>query len=134
MKIHFPERLQQLLADGVWATAGADVDQRIPADLARQWAPDSPGIHLAAVPSLLADDIVAVPELEELWNLTDVDPNKCVVIADFGLGSDNPIILDFDSKPAAVRTQQWQDGDATRPTWVTIAPTFDAFADMLGLD
>ena len=129
-----PPLLQQLLAAGVWSTPGADCDSRVPVDVARRWDPVSGGIHLIDRPHPLSLDVAAVPLLDELWNLVDVDPAQLLVIADFGLGSDNPIVLDLSISPAVGLTQQWTDPPPARPSWVTIAETFDDFAAALGLE
>lgn len=122
-----------MLADGTWVTPGNDVDDRIPRDIARRWDAAASGIHLAR-PSLLADDIRRVPQLGELWNVTDVDPEDCVIIADFGIGSDNPIVLDFATDPPTVRTQYFRAGSELGSKWVTIATGFDDFVELIGLD
>lgn len=122
-----------MMADGRWGTVGDDVDVRISAETARQWDPEARGVHLLAAPVTLASDLAAVPDLVELWNTADVDPERCVVIGDFGLGSDNPIILDLTVEPPAVRTQSWLDRPDGRPAWITIAPTFEDFVTELGI-
>lgn len=64
----------------------------------------------------------------------DLDPQRSVLIADMGIGTDQPIALDYRSDPAdpPVVTLQWAErGRSNR--WVTIAPNVEAFADLLGL-
>jgi hypothetical protein len=62
-----------------------------------------------------------------------IDPEKALIIGDFGLGSDSPIILDFArnaSNPPVLRLR-W--GPDQRNEWVQGARDFDEFAEMLGL-
>jgi hypothetical protein len=127
-----PALLSSMIADGRWATVG-DCDERISLQVARRWDPHASGIHLHAEPCSLASDLQQGRDLFDLWNTVDVDAERCLVIADFGLGSDNPIVLDFTQDPAPVRTQRWPEDETSRPTWITIASTFEDFAIELGL-
>lgn len=123
---------REMLESGAWATSGNEVDDRIPLGVARRWDSAAIGIHLTD-PSLLVDDIRRVPELGELWNVTDVDPAECVVIGDFGIGTDNPIVLDFAHDPPMVRTMDFGRQGESGPVWITIATSFDDFVELLGL-
>lgn len=59
-----------------------------------------------------------------------------VVIGDFGLGSDAPILLDYrenSSVPSVIRLLiRWQNRQPN--IWSPCADNFDEFADMLGLE
>ncbi len=129
-----PASLHRMIQDASWGTVDQGCDERISPEVAQQWDPHASGIHLLARPTVLADDLRTVPELEELWNVTDIDPASCLIIGDFGLGSDNPIVLDFSDDPPSVRAQRWHDKEPSRvPMWITIAATFDEFVTQLGL-
>lgn len=74
----------------------------------------------------------------EFWDrfgaLSQIDPERAVIIGDFGLGSDLPIILDYASNPSnspVLRLHWGPRGD--RNEWVQGACNFDDFAEMLGL-
>jgi hypothetical protein len=133
MEVELPALLQVMIDDGRWSTPEGANDERISVVTARQWDPSAPGIHLLAEPVTLSSDLAAAPTLGDLWNTADVDPERCLVIADFGLGSDNPIVLDFADQPPSVRTLRWPVDRTGRSTWVTIAATFDEFVSELGL-
>lgn len=122
-----------MIADGRWSTPEGAIDERISVETARRWDPHASGAHLMAAPVTLSSDLAAAPSLDDLWNTTDVDPERCLVIADFGIGSDNPIVLDFADRPASVRTLQWHVDGTGGSVWVTIARTFDEFVSELGL-
>jgi hypothetical protein len=65
--------------------------------------------------------------------LDQIVPEKALIIGDFGLGSDSPIILDFArnaSNPPVLRLR-W--GPNRCNEWVQGARDFDEFAAMLGL-
>jgi hypothetical protein len=75
---------------------------------------------------------------EEFWSshgaLEGISPELSIVIADFGLGSDSPILLDYRqdrSNPTVIRLQ-WRKPQPN--VWMRCANGFDEFADILGLD
>ena len=86
--VKLPLELQRVIDDGRWVTRRSVFDERVPPATARQWDPQALGIHLEQQPSLLSKGIARAPELENLWNLTDVDTTRCLVVADFRIGSD----------------------------------------------
>lgn len=57
-----------------------------------------------------------------------------IEIADFGIGEDSPILLDFRRGPSnpSVIYLGWSDGERAN-TWIEMAPDFESFAEMLGL-
>ncbi|HXT10953.1 MAG TPA: hypothetical protein VN873_05260 [Candidatus Angelobacter sp.] len=66
--------------------------------------------------------------------LPQIVPDFALVIGDFGLGSDSPIILDYaqdSTNPPVFRLRWGQNG---HNEWVPGARDFDEFAIMLGLD
>lgn len=70
---------------------------------------------------------------ERFGSLHQIVPEQALVIGDFGLGSDAPIILDYSrsmSDPPVLRLR-WHAGGQTE--WVDGASRFDQFAAMLGL-
>jgi len=67
--------------------------------------------------------------------LEEISPELTIIIADFGLGSDTVVALDYRADrddPAVIRPLWRKRGQ--RNTWVRCAETFDEFADMLGLE
>jgi len=80
--------------------------------------------------------------------LEQISPDRSVFVADFGLGSDSPILLDYRhdvSAPAVIRLklnpihgETMTDGRKKLVGWANVwlrcADTFDAFVDMLGLE
>jgi hypothetical protein len=61
-------------------------------------------------------------------------PEAAVEIADFGLGSDAPLVLDYRAGPTDPRVLRlvWP-GDGQPNRWVVMAPDFPTFAEALGL-
>ena len=75
-------------------------------------------------------------------DLENIDPTLAIIIADFGLGSDSPIVLDYRGSPTepAVLRLAWElehppagDQCLVRTRWVQCAQTFDHFVDLSGL-
>ena len=66
-----------------------------------------------------------------IWQLR---PELAIEIADFGIGSDSPILLHYGkskTEPIVINLQ-WHDGDNAN-TWVVLAESFSAFVDLLGI-
>ena len=129
-----PERLVSMVADGVWDTPGY-VDDRVDRSIVEPWDPVADGIHLTSSFETVSELLASLPELPTIWPTDGVDPDRLVVIADFGLGTDNPVVLDFSVDPPAVLTIDFDESSTTpsRPRWKTIASSFDGFVDALGL-
>ncbi len=70
----------------------------------------------------------------EFAALHELVPEAAIPIADFGLGADAPILLDYRAGPVdpAVITLEWP-GDGETNYWAVMAPDFASFVDMLGL-
>lgn len=87
----------------------------------------------------LAHDIASRPECDtfysRFWSLDQIDPTQAIVFAAFEHGSDSGLILDYRDSPQdpTVRYLQWSRNGAQHNEWVTVAPNFNAWADILGL-
>jgi hypothetical protein len=71
---------------------------------------------------------------ERFGALDQIDPERALIIGDFGIGSDSPIILDYArnaSSPPVLRLRWGPQGQGNK--WVQGACDFDEFAAMLGL-
>jgi hypothetical protein len=67
--------------------------------------------------------------------LHELIPEAAVEIADFGIGSDSPILLDYRLSPTNPRVLQleWSSDNAEANSWVVMADDFASFVDLLGL-
>jgi hypothetical protein len=64
----------------------------------------------------------------------DIDPCLTVLVADLGIGYDQPIALDYRSsrdRPCVITLRWSERGDHNR--WVVVAPDILSFAEMVGL-
>jgi hypothetical protein len=72
---------------------------------------------------------------DENFNPGDIDPTKVVFIGDLGLGSDQPIALDYrlDESNPKVITLLWRSLPKGN-RWITISENFEEFVEMIGLE
>ena len=152
--LSLPKRLLQLMETGRWPrTEEEELHQNICSlvskELIRSFAPDQDRIYFVRPPFSTVAALIAARE--EFWSrfgaLEQISPDLSIVIGDFGLGSDSPILLDYRQDPANPSVIRLKLNpilaDASsggRPkvlgwanTWLLCADSFDAFSDMLGL-
>lgn len=134
-----PQRLESLIATGIWPArpeqAGPGIKAPIAEEKVRRFAPDEPEIYF--YPPRLVSARIAGGETFWTWAEADpsgIDPEASVLIGDFGLGSDAPVILDYRENPADpfVKYLKW-GASAAESRWVTGASSFDEFCEMLEL-
>ena len=109
----------------------------IPADRVRRFAAEESVICLQPPPFPTIAQERATSGAGDFWQrfgaLEQIVPEKALIIGDFGIGSDSPVILDFAftaSSPRVLRLRWGLDGPNE---WVQGARDFDEFAQMLGL-
>lgn len=128
-----PEQLRLLIDIGMWPA-------RVDPDCVKTFAPNEQTLDLcpprifATVASHLRPTGGMTPEQ---WAVYDIDPDRTVIIADFGPGSDAPIALDYryDAGEPSVIRLVWGEGKRPRAPnrWQQVAPTFDGFWAMIRL-
>ena len=109
-------------------------DDRIPVEVAQRWDPDASWINLWT-PFKLSDEVVGNQAFwAEFGELSTIDVDEYAVIGDFGPGSDSPIVVALDERPAHVMRLAWStsgDERATTNRWQVIADDFDAFLEVI---
>jgi len=140
----FPPGLVRLIASGVWPSRDGPsmIEQQsrpiVPAERVRVFADDESLICLARPPFRSVAQAMAAGGSADFWQkfgaLHQITPEAALIIGDFGLGSDSPIVLDYgiSRTDPPVRRLRWHQGGKTE--WVTGAANFDEFAAMLRLD
>jgi len=145
MVLPLPPLLSQLIAADVWPTDGKAVWGQYERPLAspervRQFAPEEKEIHLFVPPfHPIADEVASasVVVVNEFWKRfgarDEIVAEKALILGDFGLGSDAPIILNYavDAVEPPVFRLRWLPNQPTK--WVQGARSFDEFASILGL-
>jgi len=142
-ELPLPPGLTRLLGTGAWPSADGpsmtaqQLNPSISADRVRRFAAEESLICLQPPPFLTIAQVQAAGGAgdfgERFGALDQIVPEKALIIGDFGLGSDSPVILDFArnaSNPPVLRLR-W--GPDRRTEWVQGARDFDELAEMLGL-
>jgi hypothetical protein len=148
MDLPVPNAIAELIKTGRW-DCGHDFP--MPGAL-RDAVPErlwrSPQVYLEPPPFRTIAEWME-DEREEWWRrpvaaVSQLDPNLAVVIADFGMGSDTPVVLDYRSSfdQPIVRYLFWSPDypssqkflDFVGNSWEILAPTPEAFLALLGLN
>lgn len=138
--VQVPPLLDELVAAGRWPRTYDDqiaqnLRPLVSPERVKKLAPDETGIIYLYNPPFVPIGRRADPNDFYNWPSSDpagIDHDLAVEIADFGLGSDAPIALDFRedaTNPRVIRLSY--SGDRSR--WVILAPDFASFVEALGL-
>jgi hypothetical protein len=136
-----PRLLEELLAAGRWPRNSIEanaqnIKPRVPRERLQSLAPEESWIYLLPPPFL---SVREKSKHNPFWTWPMADPggidfDLALDIADFGIGSDAPILLDYRdnlARPRVIRLRWSGDGTANR--WVVTAPDFETFVETLGL-
>jgi|ERR1700728_52487 hypothetical protein len=150
-----PKRLLALIDSGLWPRTPDEAKRQglhglVSKERIQFFAPEQDQIHLLSPPFSTVATRMALGDKfwEKFGALEQISPDRSVLIADFGLGSDSPILLDYRhdvSAPAVIRLnlnpihgETMADGRKKlvgwANAWLRCADTFDSFADMLGME
>lgn len=135
--------LTRLIEAGVWPSSNSpsmtaqEFDPLMPADRVQRFAQEESLICLHSPPFTTIAQYQAAGGADDFWErfgaLDQIVPEKALIIGDFGLGSDSPIILDFARNPSDPPVLRLRWGPDRRNEWVQGARNFDELAEMLGL-
>jgi hypothetical protein len=133
-----PDLLETMLAEGRWPRTADEASKqnlrsRVPEDRNRRLR----RIYLYAPPFHTVAQIVASGDRDfysQFGALHELVPEASVEIADFGLGADATILLDYRAGRADPQVIHLEWADRGEPNyWVVMAPDFASFVDLLGL-
>ena len=141
--LNLPTLLTELLAIGLWPrnakeAMAQNLRSLVTSERVRIFAPEESKIYLHAPPFHTLEREVerASPPVSKFWMengaLDQISPALCLVLGDFGLGSDAPIILNYEKNrfnPSVFRLRWCQPRGNN--SWVQCASTFDEFAQFL---
>jgi hypothetical protein len=133
-----PDLLEAMLAEGRWPRTSDEASKqhlhsRVPEDRNRRLR----SVYLYAPPFRTVAQIVAGGGRDFYAGsgaLHELEPEASVGIADFGLGADAPILLDYRAGPTEPQVihLEW-GGRGESNYWVVMAPSFAEFVELLGL-
>jgi hypothetical protein len=135
-----PTRLRQIIETGRWPkTLDEEIHQNIrslvPKERIQSFAPEQDRIYLFRPPFRTIAQRMSGAE-GAFWSrwgaLGEIAPELALDIADFGLGTDSAIVLDYRQENPPVIRLVWRKPEPNE--WVRCADSFDEFADLLGLD
>ena len=136
-----PLALEALVMAGRWPrdreqANGQHMTPIIPANAVQKIAPEESGIFLYPPPFCTVQDELSSGKglTAEQQAVQDIDPSLTVVIADFGLGSDTAVALDFrgdKDQPAVIRLQWRLPQQPNR--WLPVARSFEEFWAVLNV-
>ena len=139
--LKLPPLLDELIASGRWPKTAHEamaqnLKSRVPVERVRSFAAEESAIYLLAPPF---HTVRERSHHNNFWSRpktapSEIDFDLAIDIADFGLGSDAPILLDYRldaSNPRVIRLRWPTDG--TPNHWVVAAPDFSTFVEILGL-
>ena len=142
-ELPLPPRLKRLLAAGIWPSAtgpsmtAQQLHPTIAADRVRRFAAEESLICLQPPPFPTVAQEKAAGGAGDFWErfgaLDQIVPEKALIIGDFGLGSDAPVILDFNRHPINPPVLRLRWGPDRQNDWVQGARDFGEFAEILGL-
>ncbi len=137
-QLQLPASLQKLIDSAVWPVAANSVVRQelntlLGLQAARKLSPIDDKIILMPPPfHTIADEVAGGNSFwtDFLTNVGAIDYAKALIVADFGMGTDSPIILYYDTPEPSVLYLHWSGGGSIplKHTWVRTHPSFDAFA------
>ena len=136
-----PSRLEHLVECEFWPSDALtamrqNLESLVTMEALHRVAPEEDRLFLIPPPFLTVRQLIE--HGETFWNREEANPkgisfDHAVVIGDFGLGSDAPIILDYSKSVDAptVKRLRWGDSFAEN-RWIAAAPDFETMCTVLG--
>ena len=139
-QLSIPNSLEELIESGVWPSSSQEKGPhlRIAKEDVKKISPEDNFIEFMRFPfHTIQDEIDGGNEfwVKHLSNVGEIEYDKALIIADFGLGSDSPIILYYgNSLSPTVMYLKWSGkGKKIAHSWVQTHSTFERFALDIGV-
>jgi hypothetical protein len=143
VSLELPKLLSQLIEQGTWPQAGANVNEQefepiIDSGIVNKIFPGEDRVSLMPPPfHTIADEKY---DEHDFWktgvsNYVEIEYSKALIIADFGVGSDSPIVLYYGSENEPdIRFLKWLgNGSSITHKWIRSHGSFEEFANEVGL-
>jgi hypothetical protein len=146
-EFEIPAIVDEMLRLGTWPSDDARWwESRAPEQLVRAILPDEGCFCLFSPPFRTLEDDQRMSRsrwwkqfLDRCRHPDEVDYSKAVMVADFGPGSENPVVLDYRHTPPEVMALSFtfhrdrDPGQELEGHWVVLASTLEELLDKLGL-
>jgi hypothetical protein len=142
MEFRIPDLLAELISKGIWPANGKlamsqNLRSLVAPERVRLFAAEEKIIYLLPPPFHTIAEEVSRGGAGDFWErfgaLEQIVPSKAVVIGDFGIGSDAPIVLNYAKSLSEPPVYRLRWGPNTQTNWVQGAASFEEFATILGL-
>jgi hypothetical protein len=138
-----PKEIIELINKGIWPSNKSEVEKQdispiTSEELVKLIATDESYIYFYTLNSFITMR-EEISGNEDFWTevgaLDEIDIDKCLIIGDFGIGSDSPIVLDYseDAIKPVVKRLVWES-ELVLNHWGIIAKDFKEFIDILKLN
>jgi hypothetical protein len=141
--LELPATLNALIARGAWPLTETEANRQnlmtgpIPRAVVERHVPGESSLYLFWPPFSTIAQVCARNE-RGFWSkfgaLEQIDPERALLIGDFGLGSDTAIVLDYRRPNSPPLLRLTWTATATRTRWVPFFDTFAAFAGAFDLE
>ena len=142
LPIHLPipDHLTTLIAQGAWTAPGTPYGMmlNLGADAAHRLSLENDQLILMPPPfHTIADEIAGGNSwwTTGLSNVGEIEYSKALIIADFGMGSDSPIVLYYGllAEPVVMYLNWKWDDQQSKHSWIRTHSSFLDFATDVGL-
>ena len=138
--LKLPKLLIQLIEEGVWPGEGEEPNKQefdpiVKEDKVKLISDIDTKIVLMPPPFWTITEEQNPFYTEDITCFGQIDYDKAICIADFGLGSDSPIILYYQEQiEPVVMYLKWQfEGSDAMQEWVQTHSSFEEFASTIGI-
>jgi hypothetical protein len=136
-----PALLNHLIAIGFWPARGNEnrqnLENLVSTELIRGFAPEEE--HIFFYPPPFTTIAERISHGDDFWKREEANPGgivfeNCVLIGDFGLGSDAPIVLDYTADPSEPEVKRLRWGSKfSENRWIVAASSFGSMCKVLEL-
>ncbi len=139
MHLALPSLLSAMIANGRWPRTNEEalsqnVRLLVGLDRVHRFAPEEDSLYLELPPfKTVREESHSNPFWSDMAAPDQIDFDRSLILGDFGLGSDAPILLDYrpSPEPRVIRLRWGKPFPNNH--WIEVAPNFETFIDMVGL-
>ena len=143
IELKIPQQIYRLVEKGIWPKSSDEANHQhtkslVPKDKLKEFAPDEDWIYFYPMPfKKISDTLLDEGNFWNQWGaINQINPELTFIIADFGIGSDTCLILDYrenidtPSLYRLVRNNRDKDGNY----WEKVSNNFGEFCAITELN